>query len=444
MDSPSSDWFLPVCAILLIVANAFFVASEYSIVKIRRSKLEEMALLGNKKAALASKITDKLDAYLGATQLGITLSSLALGWFGEPALALMLNPLFAPFIKENPVWLHTVSFGLAFAFIVLCHVVFGELVPKAVALQKTEGTVMFVSRFLFLFYKAAAPFVCVFNALSAGILKTLGMKPIDASDLKHSEEEIKLIASASMKGGIIDKTESEIIKNAVDFSDKVARDIMIPRQDMECLYLECSFEENMEIVRETGYTRYPVCDEDKDNIVGMVHLRDLMMKENKRDIRSILRDILFVPEKKSVSEVLHMMKKRKIHIAVVIDEYGGTSGLLSMEDILEELVGDIQDEHDENEEAYEKRLDDGTFEFSGMALLDDAVEYMGLAPLEDAKEDTVGGYVFALLARKPRIGDKVESPVCTFEILDIEGFRVKKVKAVPKIRLPEDFQTTDD
>ena len=266
-----------------------------------------------------------------------------------------------------------------------------------------------------------------------------GLKPAKTSDLMHSEEEIKLIASASMKGGIIDKTESEIIKNAVDFSDKVARDIMIPRQDMECLYLDCPYEENAAIVKETGYTRYPVCDKDKDNIVGMVHLRDLIMSENKRDIKGILRDILFVSENKSVSEVLHMMKKRKIHMTVVIDEYGGTSGLLSMEDILEEIVGDIQDEHDENEEVYEKRLGDGTFEFSGMALLDDAVEYMGLSLLEEVAEDTVGGYVFALLARKPEVGDVVECAVCTFEILEIDGFRVKRVKATPKFKPIEEF-----
>ena len=246
-------------------------------------------------------------------------------------------------------------------------------------------------------------------------------------------------ADASMKGGIIDKTESEIIKNAVDFSDKVARDIMIPRQDMECLYMEIPFDENMDIVKETGYTRYPVCDQDKDNIVGMVHLRDLMMNEKARDIRSILRDILFVAENSSVSEILHMMKKRKIHMAVVVDEYGGTSGLLSMEDILEEIVGDIQDEHDENEEVYEKRLPDGTYEFSGMALLDDAIEFMGLPPIEDAQEDTVGGYVFALLARKPEINDVVETTSCTFEILNVDGFRVKKVKATPKFKTAEEF-----
>lgn len=435
----SFDW-ISICGIfLLIAANAFFVASEYSIVKIRRSKLDEMALLGNKRAALTAKITERLDAYLGATQLGITLSSLALGWLSEPALAQLLDPAFAALFKENTVWADVVSFALAFALIALLHVVFGELVPKAVALQRTEVTALGVSRILFVFYKIFAPFVWLFNALSGAVLKMFGLSPAEPSDLMHSEEEIKLIASASMKGGIIDKTESEIIKNAVDFSDKVARDIMIPRQDMECLYMEIPFDENMDIVKETGYTRYPVCDQDKDNIVGMVHLRDLMMNEKARDIRSILRDILFVAENSSVSEILHMMKKRKIHMAVVVDEYGGTSGLLSMEDILEEIVGDIQDEHDENEEVYEKRLPDGTYEFSGMALLDDAIEFMGLPPIEDAQEDTVGGYVFALLARKPEINDVVETTSCTFEILNVDGFRVKKVKATPKFKTAEEF-----
>lgn len=203
----------------------------------------------------------------------------------------------------------------------------------------------------------------IFDHLAALALKLIGIQPAHDSDLVHSEEEIKLIAGASQRGGIIDKTESEIIKNAVDFSDKIAREIMVPRQDMECLYLENTYEENFDIVKQSNHTRYPVCDEDKDNIVGMIHLRDILMNEDEKDITKMLREVLFVPESLSVSEVLHTMKRRRIHMAIVIDEYGGTSGLISMEDVLEELVGDIQDEHDTADDVYEKRLEDGSFEF---------------------------------------------------------------------------------
>ena len=328
--------------------------------------------------------------------------------------------------------MHSVSIATAFTIITLLHVVFGELVPKSIAIQKTETAVMLVVRPLYLFAQIFRPIIYIFDHLAALALKLIGIQPAHDSDLVHSEEEIKLIAGASQRGGIIDKTESEIIKNAVDFSDKIAREIMVPRQDMECLYLENTYEENFDIVKQSNHTRYPVCDEDKDNIVGMIHLRDILMNEDEKDITKMLREVLFVPESLSVSEVLHTMKRRRIHMAIVIDEYGGTSGLISMEDVLEELVGDIQDEHDTADDVYEKRLEDGSFEFLGMTLLDEAMEYMGLRTLDEHEEDTIGGYVFGLLARKPKVGDVVDCPLCSFEILEIDGFRVKKVKAFLK------------
>lgn len=433
MDSPSSYTFLKLFAAFVFVAvNAFFVAAEFSIVKIRRSRLEEIEAHGNKKAKLAIKVTSSLDSYLSATQLGITLASLALGWIGEPALAVIIDPLFGPWLKDDPILMHSVSIATAFTIITLMHVVFGELVPKSIAIQKTETAVMLVVRPLYLFAQIFRPIIYVFDHLAALALKMIGIQPAHDSDLVHSEEEIKLIAGASQRGGIIDKTESEIIKNAVDFSDKIAREIMVPRQDMECLYLENTYEENFDVVKQSNHTRYPVCDEDKDNIVGMVHLRDILMKEGEKDITKMLREVLFVPESLSVSEVLHTMKRRRIHMAIVIDEYGGTSGLISMEDVLEELVGDIQDEHDTADDVYEKRLEDGSFEFLGMTLLDEAMEYMGLRTLDEHEEDTIGGYVFGLLARKPKVGDVVDCPLCSFEILEIDGFRVKKVKAFLK------------
>lgn len=433
MDSPSSYTFLKLFAAFVFVAiNAFFVAAEFSIVKIRRSRLEEIEAHGNKKAKLAIKITSSLDSYLSATQLGITLASLALGWIGEPALAVIIDPLFGHWLKDDPILMHSVSIATAFTIITLLHVVFGELVPKSIAIQKTETAVMLVVRPLYLFAQIFRPIIYIFDHLAALALKLIGIQPAHDSDLVHSEEEIKLIAGASQRGGIIDKTESEIIKNAVDFSDKIAREIMVPRQDMECLYLENTYEENFDIVKQSNHTRYPVCDEDKDNIVGMIHLRDILMNEDEKDITKMLREVLFVPESLSVSEVLHTMKRRRIHMAIVIDEYGGTSGLISMEDVLEELVGDIQDEHDTADDVYEKRLEDGSFEFLGMTLLDEAMEYMGLRTLDEHEEDTIGGYVFGLLARKPKVGDVVDCPLCSFEILEIDGFRVKKVKAFLK------------
>ena len=295
MDSSSSYTFLKLFAAFVFVAiNAFFVAAEFSIVKIRRSRLEEIEAHGNKKAKLAIKVTSSLDSYLSATQLGITLASLALGWIGEPALAVVIDPLFGHWLKDDPILMHSVSIAVAFTIMTLMHVVFGELVPKSIAIQKTETSVMMIVRPLYLFAQIFRPVIYVFDHLAALALKLIGIQPAHDSDLVHSEEEIKLIAGASQRGGIIDKTESEIIKNAVDFSDKIAREIMVPRQDMECLYLENTYEENFDIVKQSNHTRYPVCDEDKDNIIGMIHLRDILMKEGEKDITKMLWEILFV------------------------------------------------------------------------------------------------------------------------------------------------------
>lgn len=441
MNSSSFTYLNLIGAFLLIAMNAFFVAAEYAIVKIRRSKLEEMSHNGVKKAKIAVEITDSLDTYLSATQLGITLASLGLGWIAGPILASLLMPVFGSLVDNDPIMIKTLSFVIAFSIVAFFHMIFGELIPKSVAIQKTETAALFVVRPLYWFTKIFYPVIYISDHISGLIMKLMGIHPAKGSEVTHSEEEIKLIASASQRGGIIDLTESEIIKNAVDFSDKIAREIMVPRQDMECLYLESSYDENIKEVLETRHTRYPVCDEDKDNVIGMVHLRDILMKSEEKDLTKMLREVLFVPESLSVSEVLHTMKKRRIHMAIVIDEYGGTSGLISMEDILEELVGDIQDEHDGVEEVYEKLLEDGSYEFLGMTLLDEAMEYMGLRPLQEHEEDTIGGYVFGLLARKPKTGDIVECPLCTFEILETDGFRVKKVKASIKDASQDDAST---
>ena len=331
--------------LLLVLANAFFVVSEFSIVKMRRTKLEELAHSGNKRAQIALKIHHKMDTYLSAIQLGITLASLGLGWIGEPAVSKLLEAMLGDFFADNPVLLHSISFGVAFSFITLMHVVLGELIPKSLAIQKTESFVLIIAYPLYLFKRTFYPFIWVFDHLTIFFLKLMGVTPSSENDLAHSEEEIKLIVNASKQGGVIDDTESEIIQNAIDFSEIFAHEIMIPRQDMKCLYLNDSYEQVMNFVRGTKHTRYPLCDRDKDNIIGMIHIRDLLEntieKPGKELLSKIKRQILFVPENKSISEVLHLMMGRHIHVAIVVDEYGGTAGMLSMEDILEELVGDI-------------------------------------------------------------------------------------------------------
>ena len=435
MSSIYLNIFYLVLVFILILFNAFFVVSEFAIVKIRHTKLEEMAQNGNKRAGIALKITAHLDTYLSAIQLGITLASLGLGWIGEPAVASLLEKLFGTFFAENKILLHSVSFGLAFSLITLLHVVLGELIPKSLAIQSTEKFVLMIAYPLYLFKRTFYPFIWVLDTLTLKILHLMGVTPTSESEAAHSEEEIKLIVNASQKGGVIDDTERDIIENAIDFSEIYAHEVMIPRQDMNCLFLDDSFEEVMSFVKRTKHTRYPLCDHDRDNIVGMIHIRDLLEhceeKLGKGQLNKIARQILFVPENESISDVLHLMMKKHTHVAIVVDEYGGTAGMLSMEDILEELVGDIKDEHDEPEAEEIRRVDETVCEFDGKVLIEDAYECMNL-PCPERDESTIGGYVFTLLARAPKVGDKVEDENCRFEVIAASRMRIKRLRVTIK------------
>lgn len=424
-----------VFVLILIFFNAFFVVSEFAIVKIRRTKLEEMIKNGNKRASIALKVTEHLDSYLSAIQLGITLASLGLGWIGEPAVAHLFEELFGEVFTENPILLHSVSIAVAFGLITLLHVVLGELIPKSLAIQKTETFVLMIAYPLYMFKRIFYPFIWVLDTMTIKILHLMGVEPASEHDAAHSEEEIKLIVNASQRGGVIDDTERDIIQNAIDFSEIYAHEVMVPRQDMQCLFLNDSFDKVMSQVKHSKHTRYPLCDKDRDNVVGMIHIRDLLEhceeKLEKGRLNKIARQILFVPENQSISEVLHLMMRKRTHIAIVVDEYGGTAGLLSMEDILEELVGNILDEHDVAGMEEIHKVDEKVCEFDGKVLIEDAYECMGL-PQRECDETTIGGYVFTLIGRVPKVGDKVEDDLCIYEVIAAGRMRVKRVKVVVK------------
>ena len=439
MDSAFKDFIYLFFVFFLVFANAFFVVSEFAIVKIRRTKLEELAHSGDKRAKTALKINARLNTFLSAIQLGITLASLGLGWIGEPAVSRLLEDIFADFFGNNKILLHSISFGVAFAFITLLHVVLGELVPKSLAIQDTERYVLRIAKPLYLFNQIFAPFIWVFDHVTNAILHLMGTQVSNENDDAHSEEEIKLIIDASQKGGVIDDTERGIIQNAIDFSEILAHEVMIPRQDMKCLYKGQTYDEALEFVKKNNHTRFPLCDKDKDHILGMIHIRDMLefnpQNGEKYVLKKLARKVLFVPENKSISDILHEMMSKRIHMAVVVDEYGGTAGLLSMEDILEELVGEIQDEHDE-EEVPMKKLKDGSFEFDGAYLIEDAYEDMSL-PLPEYEESTIGGYVFGLLGRVPSVGDKAEDFYCSYEVLGVDNMRITRVKVSVKYSIED-------
>ncbi len=429
MESDLRSAAMVIAALFLVLLNGFFVLSEFAIVKVRRSKLEEMVKLRKPNASLALKMSNSLDTYLSATQLGITLSSLALGWIGEPALAKLIEPVFTYFFGNNPVLLHTVSFTIAFTAITFLHVVFGELIPKSIAIAKAETMALIIARPLYIFWLLFYPLIRFFDIVAAFFVKRMGISQASEHEMAHSEEELRIIVNESFKGGYIDSVESEIIKNAVDFSETVAREIMTPRKDMICINSEKSFDENVLLITTTRYTRYPYCHGGKDNISGMIHTRDLLnsaLMHQSVDMSQLVRSIIMVPENASISDILTKMKKERIHIALVVDEYGGTSGLLTMEDILEEIVGDASDEHDSKIEMIRK-IDDATFEFDGMVNLEKVEEIMDVIFHESQQSVTIGGRVFNLIGRLPEVGDIVNDEICSYEILEINHKRIKKL-----------------
>ena len=429
MDTDSS-LFMLFLAFVFVFLNAFFVLSEFAIVKIRKSRLEELVRDNVPNAKMALGIANSLDSYLSATQLGITISSLALGWIGEPAVATLIEKPVASLFGTNVALLHTISFIISFSFVTLLHVVLGEIVPKSIAIAEAEKSVLKIAKPLHAFWVLFNPLIKIFDFLARVVLKMIGIRPAGENDIAHSEEEIKIIAGESLKGGFLDSFETEIIKNAVDFSDTVAKEIMTPRKQMVCLNKQKSYEENYKKVIESKYTRFPYIDGSKDNVLGMIHIRDLLRQEDE-DFDAIVRKILIVPENSSIAAVLPMMNKEQISAALVIDEYGGTSGLLTMEDIIEEILGDINDEHDDQVIEF-RAIKDGVYEFVGIYDIEDFEETIGVRLDDEVEEMTIGGYVFNLIGRLPEKGDIVEDEHCSYEVIDMDGNTISKLKVTKK------------
>ncbi|MDO5046653.1 hemolysin family protein [Campylobacter sp.] len=433
---PSSDsYFMILLAVLFVLLNAFFVLSEFAIVKVRKSRLEELIKDKVPNAKLAYEMSNKLDTYLSATQLGITLSSLALGWIGEPAIARLIERPLQIYFDVSDLVVHTVAFAIAFTTITLFHVVLGELVPKSIAIAKAEKSTLLIAKPLHVFWIIFSPLIKTFDYLAWISLKMLGIKPAKESELAHSEEEIKIIVGESLKGGVLDSFETEIIKNAVDFSDTVAKEIMTPRRDMVCINKQKSYEENLKVVFDSKFTRYPYIDGSKDVILGMIHIRDILqidLSDKKRDFDDIVRKFVIVPENLSISKILVMMNKQQISAALVVDEYGGTAGLLTMEDIMEEILGDINDEHDEARPLY-KKINDNIYEFNGRFDIESVEELMGISFDDETEELTIGGYVFNLIGRLPVVGDRAEDDNCHYEVRKMDGTSILSVKVRKKI-----------
>ena len=421
-------------AVVLLGINGFFVLAEFALVRIRSTRLEELAQRGDNRASLALKMLGRIDSYLSAVQLGVTLASLGLGWLGEPAVAAFIEPIVFQYFPGSTIVLRSVSLLLSFFVVTFVTVVIGELIPKNVAMQKTESVLLWSVWPLYVFHKMGWPIIALFDRSARILLNLMGVEPARDSDMAHSEDELRMIVSASRRGGVLDQMESELIDNVFDFADRMAREVMIPRRDMVCLFVDDPFEDNLRVVMDTAHTRYPLCKDDKDHVLGMIHIRDLMSYNGTRhenpELTSVMREVLMVPEGMSVAKLLQLMRHKRIHLAVVVDEYGGTAGLVALEDVIEEIVGNIQDEHDKPKEPEIQRMPDGSFQFDGGVLLDDVLKLLNIR-LDEHEEDTVGGYIFGMLGRQPTKGDQVEIGEYQFKVLKTDGFRILRVLACP-------------
>ncbi|WP_275983585.1 hemolysin family protein [Paenibacillus hamazuiensis] len=420
--------------VLLVLINGFFVAAEFAMVKVRGSRLDTLAENGNLSAKWARRMTANLDAYLSACQLGITLASLALGWIGEPTIARMLEPLLKDRLGLNDVLVHSISFIISFAVITFFHITLGEQFPKTYAIRKSEEVTMRSALLLMAFYKVMYPFNWCLNGVSNWMLRRAGIEPTGEHESAHTEEEIRVLMKESHKSGLIDNTELTLVDNIFEFAETNAREIMIPRTEMECLYTNLSFEENMDIALREMRTRYPVADRDKDNVIGFVHIKDLL-KPNPglSDIRAIMRPIMSVPESMPISNLLKQMQKKKVQIALLIDEYGGTSGMVTLEDIIEEIVGEIQDEFDQERPAIEKK-DDMTYSIDGRMLIDEVNDHFGLE-IEEENVDTIGGWIYSQVEIPPKKNQKVTyNEEVDFIVEETDHLRISRVTVILRQR----------
>lgn len=355
MESPIGEFALYLLLVIfLVLLNAFFVTAEYALVKVRQTRLTQLVKEGkHKRAQNAQKVTLQLAAYLSVCQLGITIASLGLGWMGEPVISSLIQPMLAwlqvPLSLTEPI-----SLVLAFALIAYLHIVFGELAPKTLAIQKAEHTSMSVAAPLIWLYRLISPVIRLLNSAAFLLLRLAGIEPVTKHESAHTEDEIRQLISQSHQSGHIDQTELALVDNIFAFSERLAREIMVPRPDMICLYDRDPYEKNLQIIRTFRHSRFPVARGDKDRLIGFVHASDFYLQaisEDHRDLLTILRPLLTVPVTMEISHILRLMQKKRSQMAIVMDENGGTCGLLTMEDILEELVGEIQDEFDPNERS---------------------------------------------------------------------------------------------
>jgi CBS domain containing-hemolysin-like protein len=411
----------------LVALNGFFVAAEFSLVAARRSKLDEMIAQGDRAARTVQTALQHLDKYIAATQLGITIASLALGWIGEPILAQLFDRVFRTVgLNPSPTAIHVAAVPVAFFILTFFHIVLGELAPKSIALTSPEKTARAVVRPLLVFSRVMSPFIWVFNGAANSLLRVFGVEPINDPE-GHSPDEIRFLVMQAHARGTLDESDRAMLAGVLDFHEKKARDVMRPRTEVVALDIEATEEEVWEILRRERYSRYPVYRDSLDDVTGVFLAKDLWLHSGDApfNLADFVREPMYVPDSRPAERVLDDLRKTRAHMAVVLDEYGGTAGIVTMEDLVEEVVGDIADEYDFA--SRESIVTDGVLELAGsLSLIDVRSDYRIQIP--DGDWTTLGGYAFAKLGRLPRMGDRIPIPGGEMEVVAMDGRRIAALR----------------
>ena len=434
MDPPHLDFFDVLLKILvifsLVILNGCFVAAEFSIVKVRSTQIITLAKKNNRRAKVAENIIRNLDSYLSATQLGITLTSLGLGWLGEPFVAELIRPLFIYVGFKSLTLVQGTSFVLEFSFVTFLHIVVGELAPKSIAIHRSKETALWTAIPLTLFYKCFYPAIWLLNEVAIRGLKAIGLGLDEESDKGHSEEELRLLFSELNLEVPTDSLSRRVLLKAFNLKNLQARNIMLPRNRIDALFMENSLEENLELAKKHQHTRFPVCQKTLDQVIGMVHIKDLLWQIQSQkiplSIESVAREILFFPETAALETILQTFLEKRCHIAIIVDEFGGTLGLLTLEDILEELVGEIQDEFDE-EVPLVIKLSNKKYLIDGAIPLHDLEELVGRTFIGDHDATTLGGYLIERFRDMPNEGAELIHDNLKLTIHRVEKRRISKV-----------------
>lgn len=431
--------FKLLAVMLLVFLNGFFVATEFALVKVRATQLEPFAARGHKRAKMALHLARHLDAYLSACQLGITLASLALGWIGHPVFADLLAPFYTLFEVESEKLQHTISVVVGFSVITFLHIVVGEMAPKSVAIRMAMPTTLWIAYPMRWFYLAMYPFIWALNHSALWLLRVAGLEPAHEGDAIHSEDELRLVLASSQKQLGASRFSRDIVQNALDLRQRVARDVMRPRQELTVLDMQAGIAECLDVAEKSRYSRFPLCDEgDPDRTRGVIHIKDLYALRNNTtqtaaELLPLARKIIYVPETARLEKLLRMFLDRKLHLAIVVDEYGGTTGLVTLENIVEELVGQIQDEFDQ-EKPLLTRASETSWEVAGALPLHELEELVG-AQLRAEGVTTTSGWVTHKLGGFPKVGDNVTVGSCELRVEEMDGTRVARLRVTKRVAL---------